>query len=90
MSEVQSGSACGPSTLWRSEVVVPVVRRSFSLGCLVSLGGTPGCSFSTSWRSGMCVPRVTSALGLTPLVLRKSCWARLWLWVVAFLCSTAL
>ncbi|MQM06270.1 hypothetical protein Taro_039092 [Colocasia esculenta] len=53
--EVQGGSVCGPSTLWRSEVVVPVVRRSFSLGCLVSLVVTPGCSFPTSGRSRMLV-----------------------------------
>ncbi|MQL67871.1 hypothetical protein Taro_000139, partial [Colocasia esculenta] len=31
-----------------------------------------------------CVPRVASALCLTPLVLRESCWARPWLWFVAF------
>ncbi|MQL81363.1 hypothetical protein Taro_013818 [Colocasia esculenta] len=37
VSEDQSGSACGPSTLWRSEVAVPVVRGSFSRGCSVSL-----------------------------------------------------
>ncbi|MQL88191.1 hypothetical protein Taro_020753 [Colocasia esculenta] len=63
VSEVESGSACGPSTLWRSEVVMPVVRCSFSRGCLVSLMVTPGCSFSTSWRSGMlgaCVVRLWS------------------------------
>ncbi|MQL68759.1 hypothetical protein Taro_001070, partial [Colocasia esculenta] len=34
-------------------VAVPVVRRSFSRGCSVSLVVTPGCSFPTSWRSGM-------------------------------------
>ncbi|MQL91716.1 hypothetical protein Taro_024337 [Colocasia esculenta] len=49
------GSACGPSTLWRSEVAVPMVRRSFSRGCSVSLMVTLGCSFPTSWRSGMLV-----------------------------------
>ncbi|MQM17030.1 hypothetical protein Taro_049998 [Colocasia esculenta] len=54
MSEVQGGSACGPLTLWRSEVVVPVVRQCFSCGCSVSLVVTPNCSFLTSWR---CVPR---------------------------------
>ncbi|MQM12268.1 hypothetical protein Taro_045184 [Colocasia esculenta] len=57
------GSACGPSTLRRSEVAVPVVRRCFSHGCLVSLVVTPGCSFLTSWRSGMlgaCVVRLWS------------------------------
>ncbi|MQL89908.1 hypothetical protein Taro_022492 [Colocasia esculenta] len=37
------------------EVAVPVVRRSFSHGCLVSLVVTPSCSFPTSWRSGMLV-----------------------------------
>ncbi|MQM17564.1 hypothetical protein Taro_050536 [Colocasia esculenta] len=52
---VQGGSACGPSTLWRSEVVVPVVRHSFLLGCSVSLMVTPGCSCPTLWRSGMLV-----------------------------------
>ncbi|MQL90585.1 hypothetical protein Taro_023193 [Colocasia esculenta] len=60
---VQGSSACGPSTMWRSEVVVPVVRRSFSHGCSVSLVVTPGCSFPTSWRSGMlgaCVVRLWS------------------------------
>ncbi|MQM07899.1 hypothetical protein Taro_040744 [Colocasia esculenta] len=56
VSEVQCGSACGPSTLWRSEVVVPVVRRCFSRGFLVSLVVTPGCSFPRSWRFGMLVP----------------------------------
>ncbi|MQL88615.1 hypothetical protein Taro_021180, partial [Colocasia esculenta] len=58
-----SGSACGPSTLWRFEVAVPVVRHFFSYGCSVSLVGTPGCSFPTSWRSGMlgaCVVRLWS------------------------------
>ncbi|MQM02370.1 hypothetical protein Taro_035136, partial [Colocasia esculenta] len=57
------GSACRPLTLWRSEVAVPVVRRSFSRGCSVSLVVTPGCSFPTSWRSGMlgaCVVRLWS------------------------------
>ncbi|MQL86615.1 hypothetical protein Taro_019160 [Colocasia esculenta] len=36
---------------------------SFSRGCLVSLGVTPGCSFPTSWRSGVfgvCVVRLWS------------------------------
>ncbi|MQM08605.1 hypothetical protein Taro_041462 [Colocasia esculenta] len=55
VSEVQGGSACGPSTLWRSEVVVPVVRHYFSRGFLVSLVVTPGCSFPTLWRSRMLV-----------------------------------
>ncbi|MQL82299.1 hypothetical protein Taro_014770 [Colocasia esculenta] len=55
MPEVQGGSACGPSTLWRSEVAVPGGETSFSLGCLVSLRVTLGCSFPTSWRSGMLV-----------------------------------
>ncbi|MQM16188.1 hypothetical protein Taro_049141, partial [Colocasia esculenta] len=57
------GSACGPSTLWRYEVDVLVVRRCFSHGCSVSLVVTPGCSFLTSWRSGMlgaCVVRLWS------------------------------
>ncbi|MQM12151.1 hypothetical protein Taro_045064 [Colocasia esculenta] len=53
MSEVQGGSACGPSTLWRSKVAMFGVSRSFSRGCSVSLVVTPGCSFPTSWRSGM-------------------------------------
>ncbi|MQM09873.1 hypothetical protein Taro_042753 [Colocasia esculenta] len=39
-----------PSTLWRSEVAMPMVRCLFSLGCLVSLGVTPGCSSPTLWR----------------------------------------
>ncbi|MQM22731.1 hypothetical protein Taro_055788, partial [Colocasia esculenta] len=56
--KVQGGSACGPSTWWRSEVVVPVVRQCFSRGCSVSLVVTPGCSFLTSWRSGMLGARV--------------------------------
>ncbi|MQM10609.1 hypothetical protein Taro_043504, partial [Colocasia esculenta] len=45
MSEVQGGFAYGPSTLWRSEVAMPVVRRSFSHGCSVSLVRvcTEGC-----------------------------------------------
>ncbi|MQM10823.1 hypothetical protein Taro_043721 [Colocasia esculenta] len=63
MFEVQGGSACGPSTLWRSEVVVLVVRHSFSRGCSMSLVVTPSCSFPTSWRSGMlgaCVMRLRS------------------------------
>ncbi|MQM20595.1 hypothetical protein Taro_053619 [Colocasia esculenta] len=55
VSEVQGGFACRPSTLWRSEVAVPVVRRCFSRGCSVSIVVTPGCSFPTSWRSGMLV-----------------------------------
>ncbi|MQM23768.1 hypothetical protein Taro_056838, partial [Colocasia esculenta] len=42
-------SACGTSTWWRYEVVVPVVGRCFSRGCSVSLVVTPGCSFLTSW-----------------------------------------
>ncbi|MQM19331.1 hypothetical protein Taro_052333, partial [Colocasia esculenta] len=42
MFEVQGGSTCGPSTLWRSEVAVPMVRRCFSRGCSVSLVVTPG------------------------------------------------
>ncbi|MQL79313.1 hypothetical protein Taro_011751 [Colocasia esculenta] len=46
---------------------MPVVRRSVSRGCLVSLVVTPGCSFLTSWRSGM--------LG--------ACVVRLWSYVVA-------
>ncbi|MQL78384.1 hypothetical protein Taro_010814 [Colocasia esculenta] len=56
------GSACGPSTWWRSEVVVPVVRRCFSHGCSVSLVVTPGCSFLTSWvwDVGACVVRLWS------------------------------
>ncbi|MQM02551.1 hypothetical protein Taro_035319 [Colocasia esculenta] len=41
--EVRCGRACG--------------ETSFSLGCLVFLGVTPGCSFLTSWRSGMLVLR---------------------------------
>ncbi|MQM06144.1 hypothetical protein Taro_038964 [Colocasia esculenta] len=60
---MQVGSTCGPSTLWRSEVAVPVVRRCFSHVCSVSLMVTPGCSFPTSWRSGMlgaCVVRLWS------------------------------
>ncbi|MQL99006.1 hypothetical protein Taro_031724 [Colocasia esculenta] len=63
LSGCLSGSACGPSTLWRFEVAVPMVRRSFSHGCSVSLVVTPGCSFPTSWRSGMlgaCVVRLWS------------------------------
>ncbi|MQL83495.1 hypothetical protein Taro_015990 [Colocasia esculenta] len=63
MPQGKSGSTCGPSTLWRFEVVVPVVRHSFSHGCSVSLMVTPGCSFPTSWRSGMlgaCVVRLWS------------------------------
>ncbi|MQM15790.1 hypothetical protein Taro_048740 [Colocasia esculenta] len=55
VSEVQSGSAYGPSTLWRSKVAVPMVRHCFSHGCLVSLVVTPGCPSLTSWRSGMLV-----------------------------------
>ncbi|MQM00555.1 hypothetical protein Taro_033293, partial [Colocasia esculenta] len=57
------GSTCGPSTLWRSEVAMPVVRRSFSCGCSVSQVVTPCCSFLTLWRSGMlgaCVVRLWS------------------------------
>ncbi|MQL68205.1 hypothetical protein Taro_000484 [Colocasia esculenta] len=57
------GSTCGPSTLWRSEMAVPMVRRCFSHGCSVSLMVTPGCSFPTSWRSGLlgaCVVRLWS------------------------------
>ncbi|MQM16266.1 hypothetical protein Taro_049221 [Colocasia esculenta] len=60
MSEVQVGSACGPS---RSEVAVPMVRRCFSHGCSVSLVVTPGCSFLTSWRFGLlgaCLVRLWS------------------------------
>ncbi|MQM05840.1 hypothetical protein Taro_038656 [Colocasia esculenta] len=71
MSGVQGGSVCGPSTLWRFEVAVVAVRRSFSRGSSVSLVETLGYSFSTS-----CVSRVDSALCLTPLVLRESCLAR--------------
>ncbi|MQL96371.1 hypothetical protein Taro_029043 [Colocasia esculenta] len=63
VSKVQGGSACGPSTLCRSKVAVPMVRRSFSHGFSVSLVVTPSCSFPTSWRSGMlgaCVVRLWS------------------------------
>ncbi|MQL84105.1 hypothetical protein Taro_016624, partial [Colocasia esculenta] len=67
VSEVQDGSACGPSTLWRSEVVMPVVRRCFSHGCAVYLVVTPGCSFLTSWRSEMLV-LVSRDSGLTWLL----------------------
>ncbi|MQM11069.1 hypothetical protein Taro_043971, partial [Colocasia esculenta] len=63
-----------------SEVAVPSGEMSFSLGCLVSLGVTPGCSFPTLWRSGMlvlclasaCVDSVGSAevvFGLTQVVV---------------------
>ncbi|MQM07613.1 hypothetical protein Taro_040457 [Colocasia esculenta] len=41
--EVRGGRACG--------------EMYFSLGCLVSLGVTLGCSFPTSWRSRMLVLR---------------------------------
>ncbi|MQL95129.1 hypothetical protein Taro_027792, partial [Colocasia esculenta] len=58
---------------WRSEVVVPVVRRCFSHGCSVSLAVTHGCSFPTSWRSGMlgaCVllPHVFDSAGSTGVI----------------------
>ncbi|MQL72028.1 hypothetical protein Taro_004352, partial [Colocasia esculenta] len=45
-----------------SEVAVPVVRRSFSHGCAVSLVVTPSCSFPTSWRwdVGSCIVRLGS------------------------------
>ncbi|MQL67739.1 hypothetical protein Taro_000016, partial [Colocasia esculenta] len=39
VSMVQGGSACGPSTLWRSEVAVPVLLR---------------CSMSSFVSAGMC------------------------------------
>ncbi|MQM12535.1 hypothetical protein Taro_045454 [Colocasia esculenta] len=55
---VNGGSSCGPSTWWRFEVAVPVVRRCFLRGCSVSLVVTPGCSFPTSWRSRMLGARV--------------------------------
>ncbi|MQL79933.1 hypothetical protein Taro_012365, partial [Colocasia esculenta] len=42
------GSACRPSTWWRSEVAVPVVRQCLSRGYSVSLVVTPSCSFLTS------------------------------------------
>ncbi|MQL78439.1 hypothetical protein Taro_010867, partial [Colocasia esculenta] len=51
------------SSGFRSEVAMPVVRRSFSRGCSVSLVVTPGCSFPTLWRSGIlgaCVMRLWS------------------------------
>ncbi|MQL99114.1 hypothetical protein Taro_031830, partial [Colocasia esculenta] len=47
---VQGSSACGPSTLWRSEVAVFGVRRSFARGCSVSFVVTPVCAFLTLWR----------------------------------------
>ncbi|MQL87962.1 hypothetical protein Taro_020514 [Colocasia esculenta] len=64
VSEVQVGSACGPSTLWRSEVAVSVVRRCFSHGCSVSLVVTPVAS--------ACVDSAGSAgviFGLTRVVV---------------------
>ncbi|MQM11943.1 hypothetical protein Taro_044855, partial [Colocasia esculenta] len=47
------------------------------------------------WDGGACVVRlwshvVASASCLTLLVLRESCVARPWLWVMALLCSAAL
>ncbi|MQM09569.1 hypothetical protein Taro_042446 [Colocasia esculenta] len=55
LEEWTGGSVYGPSTLWRSEVAVPVVRRCFSHGCSVSFVVTSGCSVPTSWRYGMLV-----------------------------------
>ncbi|MQL82970.1 hypothetical protein Taro_015458, partial [Colocasia esculenta] len=69
------GYAYGLSTLWRSEVAVPVVRRCFSHGCSVSLVVTPGCSFLTSWRFGMlgaCVVRLWSHV-VAPGFLASAC-----------------
>ncbi|MQM04912.1 hypothetical protein Taro_037715 [Colocasia esculenta] len=45
VSRVRSGSACGPSTLWRSEVAVLVFRFRVPVR-----GGTSVCGFPTSWR----------------------------------------
>ncbi|MQL91151.1 hypothetical protein Taro_023762 [Colocasia esculenta] len=76
------GSACGPSTLWRSEVTVSVVRRCFSHGCSVSLVVTPGCSVPTLWRFGMlgaCVMRLWShgvALVFCELLCLGGCMPR--------------
>ncbi|MQM04468.1 hypothetical protein Taro_037265 [Colocasia esculenta] len=56
VSKVQGGSACGPSTLWRSEVAVPVVRRCFSrVGrgvrflIVFDSAGSAGVVFSLTW-----------------------------------------
>ncbi|MQM17284.1 hypothetical protein Taro_050254 [Colocasia esculenta] len=54
------------------EVAVPGGETPFSLGCLVSLGVTPGCSFPTSRRSGMGVVRACACwacLGCKPAVM---------------------
>ncbi|MQL92173.1 hypothetical protein Taro_024794 [Colocasia esculenta] len=72
------GSACGRLTLWRSEVVVPVVRRCFSHGCSVSLVMTLGCSSPTSWRSGIlgaCVVRLWSHV-VAPVFRELRCLGR--------------
>ncbi|MQM15586.1 hypothetical protein Taro_048532 [Colocasia esculenta] len=61
-----------------SEVVVPVVKRSFLRGCSVSLVVTPGCSFPTSWRSGMlgaCVMRIWSHV-VAPVFREPLCLGR--------------
>ncbi|MQL77538.1 hypothetical protein Taro_009963, partial [Colocasia esculenta] len=58
----RSGGENGWFCLWALDLVEVRGGRasgetSFSLGCLVSLEVTPGCSFPTSWRSRMLVLR---------------------------------
>ncbi|MQM20771.1 hypothetical protein Taro_053799 [Colocasia esculenta] len=45
MSEVQGGSACGPSTLWRSEVAVPMVCAEVLLPHVFDYAGSAGVVF---------------------------------------------
>ncbi|MQM17273.1 hypothetical protein Taro_050242 [Colocasia esculenta] len=80
--------SAGTQPLVLSEVVVPVVRRSFSRGCSVSLMVTPSCFFPTSWGFGMlgaCVVRLWShvvALGFLPATLAGGSLFHLWVWNV--------
>ncbi|MQL81726.1 hypothetical protein Taro_014193 [Colocasia esculenta] len=68
MSEVQGGSACGPSTLWRSEVAVPVVRDVGA--CVVRLWSHVAAPMFREllWLGG-CVPSFASAFVGVPTAL---------------------
>ncbi|MQL68342.1 hypothetical protein Taro_000635, partial [Colocasia esculenta] len=49
VSEVQGGSACGPSTLWRSEMVVFGVRADGCFGIVFDTAGSAGVLSGPTW-----------------------------------------
>ncbi|MQM04467.1 hypothetical protein Taro_037264 [Colocasia esculenta] len=90
VSDLEQKGDKWPSTLWRSEVAVIVVRWCFSRGCSVSLVVTPSCSLPDLvevWDVGACVVRLWShvvapvffVFGLTRVVVEAflSLFARL-------------